>query len=82
MNHKKYIGDKMDREAEVLEIYHLRINKKEKIHLLEEIALDLRDEMEAQDENMHPDVYNKLDEGLRLATNFIRKLREQLTSNS
>lgn len=72
----------MDRDIEVLQIYHLKISKKEKIHLLEEIALDLRAEMEAEDENMHPDVYNRLDEGLRLATDFIRKLREQLKSSS
>ncbi|HHF7368296.1 TPA: hypothetical protein ACPSKY_003453 [Legionella bozemanae] len=65
----------MDRDAEVLEIYHRNISKEEKIHLLEEMALDLRNEMEAQDQNMHPEIHNKLAEGLRLATNFIRELQ-------
>ncbi|KTD41464.1 hypothetical protein [Legionella parisiensis] len=65
----------MNRDAEVLEIYHRNISKKEKIHLLEEIALDLHNEMEAQDQNMHPEIHNKLAEGLRLATNFIRELQ-------
>ncbi|KTD73451.1 hypothetical protein [Legionella tucsonensis] len=67
----------MNRDAEVLEIYHRDISKEEKIHLLEEIALDLRNEMEAQDQNMHPEIHNKLAEGLRLATNFIRELHSQ-----
>ncbi|WP_131779936.1 hypothetical protein [Legionella bozemanae] len=65
----------MDRDAEVLEIYHRNISKEEKIHLLEEMALDLHNEMEAQDQNMHPEIHNKLAEGLRLATNFIRELQ-------
>lgn len=67
----------MNRDAEVLEIYHRDISKEEKIHLLEEIALDLRNEMEAQDQNMHPEIHNKLAEGMRLATNFIRELHNQ-----
>ncbi|MCE0723580.1 MULTISPECIES: hypothetical protein [Legionella] len=65
----------MNRDAEVLEIYHRNISKEEKIRLLEDIALDLRNEMEAQDQNMHPEIHNKLAEGLRLATNFIRELQ-------
>lgn len=67
----------MNRDAEVLEIYHRNISKEEKIRLLEEIALDLRNEMEAQDQNMHPEIHNKLAEGLRLATDFIRELQNQ-----
>ncbi|AWN74162.1 hypothetical protein LEAN103870_14635 [Legionella anisa] len=67
----------MNRDAEVLEIYHRNISKEDKIRLLEEIALDLHNEMEAQDQNMHPEIHNKLAEGLRLATNFIRELHHQ-----
>lgn len=67
----------MNRDTEVLEIYHRNINKEEKIRLLEDIVLDLRNEMEAQDQNMHPEIHNKLAEGLRLATNFIRELHDQ-----
>ena len=65
----------MDKDKEVLAIYHLDIDKDEKIHLLEEIALDIHDELEAQDQNMHPEIHNKLAEGLRLAKNFIRELQ-------
>jgi hypothetical protein len=67
----------MDRDAEVLEIYHRNIGREEKIRLLEDLALDLNNELEAQDQNMHPEIHNKLSEGLRLATNFIRELRSQ-----
>jgi hypothetical protein len=64
----------MNRDIEVLEIFHRKINKAEKLRLLEDIALDLHNELEAQDQNMHPEVHNKLSEGLRLAKNFIREL--------
>ena len=67
----------MNRDAEVLEIYHRDIAKEEKIRLLEDLALDLNNELEAQDQNMQPEIHNKLSEGLRLATNFIRELRAQ-----
>ena len=50
----------MDRDTEILDIYHRNIDKAEKIHLLEELALDMRNELEAEDQNMHPDVYNAL----------------------
>jgi hypothetical protein len=43
----------------------------------EALALDLRNEMEAQDQNMHPEIHNKLSEGLRLVTDFIRELRNK-----
>lgn len=66
----------MNRKEEVLEIYQRNISPKEKIHLLEEITVDLINEMEAQDQNMHPEIHNQLSEGVRLATDFLRKLRE------
>lgn len=66
----------MNRDTEVLEVYHRNIPKKEKIRLLEDIALDLHNELEAQDQNMHPELHNKLSEGMRLVTDFIRELRE------
>lgn len=66
----------MDRAEEVLDIYKQSIPKEEKIRLLEELCLDLNNEMEAQDQNMQPELHNKLSEGLRLATDFLRELRE------
>lgn len=67
----------MNREQEVLEIYHRTISKKEKIRLLEDMALDLHNEMEAEDQNMHPEHRDKLSEGMRLVTDFLRKLHEE-----
>jgi len=66
----------MNREDEVLEIYQRKISKEEKTRLLEDIVLDLLNEMEAQDQNMHPEIHNKMSEGLQLAKNYIRTLRE------
>lgn len=66
----------MNRDTEALEIYHRNIDKEEKIRLLEELVLDMHNELEAQDQNMHPEIQNRLSEGLMLATNFIRELRQ------
>lgn len=65
----------MDRDKEALQIYQRPIDKKEKIRLLEDLVLDLTNELEAQDQNMNPQMHNKLSEGLRLAKDFIRELR-------
>ena len=67
----------MNRDEEVLEIYQRDIDNEEKIRLLEEMSIDLTNELEAQDQNMRPEIHNKLSEGLRLAKNFIRELRER-----
>ena len=67
----------MNRDIEALTIYHARLPPRKKLHLLEELALDLRNELEAEDQNMHPDVYDELSEGLRLTTNFIRELHQR-----
>lgn len=67
----------MKRDAEALEIYRRDIDKAEKIRLLEDLVLDLTNELEAEDQNMHPEVHNRLSEGLRLATNFLRELHNQ-----
>lgn len=64
----------MNRDAEVIEVYNRDISKSEKIRLLEDLVLDLNNELEAQDQNMHPEIHNKLSEGLRLAKNFLREL--------
>jgi hypothetical protein len=66
----------MNRDAEVLEIYQRNITKGEKIRLLEDIELDLMNEMTAQDQNMQPELHNRLSEGLRLVTDFLRELRK------
>lgn len=67
----------MNRDTEALDIYHRNISKEDKIRLLEELALDIHNELEAVDQNMHPDVFDELSEGLRLTTNFLRELQKQ-----
>lgn len=62
----------MKRIAE--EIYHKPVNKTEKIRLLNELILDCRNELEAQNENMRPEVKHNMAEGLRLATDYLRDL--------
>ncbi|VEG92073.1 hypothetical protein [Legionella spiritensis] len=64
----------MDMKQEAERIYHLTIDRDKKIRLLKDLALDCYNEMEAQDQNMHPEVHHKLSEGYRLAKDFIRKL--------
>ena len=57
----------MDRRAEVMEIYQRNIPKIEKIHLIEEILLDLKNEMNAQYQNTQPSVHDELEEAFRIA---------------
>ena len=66
----------MNRDEEALDIYERDIDTTKKIRLLEELSLDLINEMEAQDQNMHPERHNKLSEGVRLVKDFLRELRQ------
>ena len=68
----------MDRDIEALEIFQRKIDTKEKIRLLEDLLLDLRNEEEAADQNMRPELHNRLAEGLRLTTNYLRILHSEL----
>lgn len=61
-------------KQEVEKIYNQNINNSEKIERLKELLLDCLNEMEAQDQNMHPEVRHKLAEGYRIAKNYIREL--------
>jgi hypothetical protein len=64
----------MDMKKKAESIYSLSINKTEKIKLLNELMLDCYNEMEAQDQNMHPEVKHNLSEGFRVAKNYLREL--------
>lgn len=64
----------MDMVKQVERVSQLLISKEEKIKLLEEIVLDCYNEMEAQDQNMHPEVRHNNAEGYRIAKNLIREL--------
>lgn len=68
----------MDMQVKALEIYHLKISKQAKTKLLNDLVLDCRNEMEAQDQNMHPEVQHNLAEGYRTARILLRKLGNHL----
>lgn len=65
----------MDRDAEVLDIYNSSIDNEAKIRLLEDVVLDMHNELEAMDQNMHPEIHNSISNGLQLATDLLRELR-------
>lgn len=67
----------MDRVEEVCKIAKQHISVQDKIRLLNDVVLDISNELEAQDQNMHPEIQNQLSEGLRLAKNLLRELRPQ-----
>ncbi|HHT9964468.1 TPA: hypothetical protein ACT9LN_002013, partial [Legionella pneumophila] len=69
-------GIAMNRENEVIEIFLMDISKKEKCKLLKDFLLDCKNEMEAQDQNMHPEVHHNLSQAYQLAQNYLRKLQE------
>jgi len=64
----------MDMKRMAEEIYHKPLDNAEKIKLLNELILDCRNELEAQNENMHPEVKHNLAEGLRIAHDYVRRL--------
>ena len=58
-------------------IYNKTCGPAEKIRLLHELILDCQIEMNAQSENMHPEIKHNLAEGLRVATDYVRQLEER-----
>lgn len=64
----------MDMKNKAYELYNLDVEKNKKIEVLNEFLLDCLREMEAQDQNMHPEVQHKVSEGYRLAKDFLREL--------
>jgi hypothetical protein len=66
----------MDMKKKVQDIYQMDISKQEKCKLLNDILIDAFNEMEAQDQNMHPEIHNNLSEAYRLAKDYLRELEE------
>lgn len=66
----------MNREIEVVEIYLMNISNQEKCNRLKEFLLDCYNEMEAQDQNMHPEVKHNLAQAYQLAKNYLSQLEE------
>lgn len=64
----------MDMKQEAEKIYAMKIDKEKKIKLLRDLALDCQNELDAQEQNMRPEVRHNLSEGLRLAHDYLREL--------
>ncbi len=68
----------MNLKNNVLQIYtNPAIDRDDKIQLLNDLLLDCYNEMEAQDQNMHPEVQHNTAEAFRLAKNLVRQLDEE-----
>ena len=65
----------MDMKQQAEDLFNLPISRSEKISLLEELILDCSNELEAQSENMNPEVTHNLAEALRIATDYLRVLQ-------
>ncbi len=66
----------MDRVDEVMDICKKNISNDDKIRLLEDMLLDLKNEMEAQDQNMHPEVRKRSSEAYRLANQYLFEIKK------
>jgi len=65
----------MDMAKAAINICNMHINKEKKIKLLEDFLLDCYNDMEAQDQNMRPEVVDNDEEGYRIALDCLRKLQ-------
>ena len=64
----------MDMKVKANSICNMQASKDEKIRLLKDLMLDCYNEMEAQDQNMHPEVKHNNAEGYRIAKDKLREL--------
>lgn len=64
----------MDMTCKVEAIYQMQVSRQEKCKLLKDLLVDCFNEMEAQDQNMHPEVHHNLSEAYQLAKNYLREL--------
>ena len=67
----------MNMKKRVMDIYRMPMSDDMKIKWLNDFLLDCYLEMEAQDQNMHPEIKHNLAEGFRLAKNYLRILNKE-----
>ena len=67
----------MNMKQKARDVYLLPIAMHSKIKLLNDIIIDCYNEMEAQDQNMHPELTHNVAEGYRVAKNYVRQLIEK-----
>ena len=66
----------MNMKQQAIEIYVSHLDCTSKIKRLNDIILDCYNEMEAQDQNMRPELSNNTAEAYRVAKNYIRSLEK------
>ena len=66
----------MDVKQDANKIYESSMTKNEKISQLQNLILDTKNELDAQEQNMRPEIRHNLSEGLRVATNYLRELQK------
>ncbi|OGV35503.1 MAG: hypothetical protein A3E88_05210 [Legionellales bacterium RIFCSPHIGHO2_12_FULL_35_11] len=72
----------MDMKKRVNEIQDMDISNVEKIKLLKEILADCQGEMDAQEQNMNPQIEHNLAECYRKASDYLRELENKLIANN
>lgn len=64
----------MNMRDEADKIFNSNISKEEKIIALKDLELDCINELDAQDQNMRPQIKNRVSEGLRKIRDYLRSL--------
>ena len=65
----------MNMKEEAKKIYQSNLSNSEKIKALKDCELDCSNQMEAQDQNMNPELKHRLSEGLRKVRDYLRALQ-------
>ena len=68
----------MDVKQDANKIYESSMTRSEKINQLQNLILDSKNELDAQEQNMRPEIRHNLSEGLRVATKCLRELQKSL----
>lgn len=67
----------MDMKNKVYNIQNMHATKAVKIKLLKELLSDCQNEMDAQEQNMHPEVEHNLAECYRVASDYLREIQNK-----
>ncbi len=67
----------MDMKKRAYNIQDMNATKAVKIKLLKELLLDCQNEMDAQEQNMHPEIEHNLAECYRVASNYLREMQDK-----
>ena len=68
----------MDVKQDANKIYESSMTRSKKINQLQNLILDSKNELDAQEQNIRPEIRHNLSKGLRVATNYLRELQKSL----